>query len=197
MGGSVKVEFTVELKELRLALKHLFAPEVPKKYARSQFVDLNVRESEVQLVTTGAELVFPAQVLRRGYGRVPYMAVDWLRKAVRSLSQSPVRCIVEPGRIGVANLSFTSPEVTIRPIGARIADIPAEAALPDVLALLVKYRPEELEDCGLLARVLAAQEETSKLMDRALAVLKPLEISREALDQFIREHVDERAKKLP
>ena len=191
------VEFHVELQELRLALKHLFAPKVPKKYARSQFVDMNARESEVQLVTTGAELVFPAQVKQRGYGRVPYMAVDWLRKAVGSLSQSPVRCIIEPGRIRVANLSFSSPEVTIRPIGARIADIPAEAALPDVLALLVKYRPEELEDCGLLARVLAAQEQTSKLMDQALAVLKPLEISREALDQFIREQVEERAKKLP
>lgn len=189
------IEFSVELKELKLALKYLFAPNVPKKYARSQFVDVNARESEVQLVTTGAELVLPAQVTHRGYGRVPYMAVDWLRKAIRSLSRSPVRCIVEPGRIRVASLSFTSPEVTIRPIGARIADIPAEAALPDVLALLLKYHPEELEDSGLLTRVLAAQEQTSRLMDQALTVMGPLEIPRQVLGRFIWTQVKRRAGK--
>lgn len=195
---SMKVEFEAELQELRRALDHLFAPKVPKKFARTQFVDVNAREDEeVELLTTGAGVTFPAQVLWPGYGRAAYMAFDWLRKAVRSLRQSPVRCTIEPGRVGLANLSFTSPEVTIRPIGARIADIPAEAALPDVLALLVKYRPEELEDSGLLARVLSAQEEVSKLMDRALAVLEPLQIQRQALDQFIWEQVREKAKKLP
>ncbi len=61
----------------------------------------------------------------------------------------------------------------------------------------MKYRPEELEDSGLLTRVLAAQEETSKLMDRALAALEPLQIQRQALDQFIWEQVQERAEKLP
>jgi len=124
------------------------------------------------------------------------MAVDWLRKAVRSLRQSLVRCTIEPGLIRVATLSFASPEVTIRPIGARIADIPAEAALPDVLALLVKYRPEELEDSGLLARVLAAQEQTSKIMDQALTVMGPLEIPREVLGRFIWVQVKRRAGKV-
>ncbi|MCI0721826.1 MAG: hypothetical protein L0338_23075 [Acidobacteria bacterium] len=193
----MKVEFDVELRELRLALKYLFAPKVPKKYARPQFVDFYVRESEVQLVTTGADLVFPAQVIQGGYGRAPYMAIDWLRKVVGSLSRSPVLCTVEPGRIRVGNLSFTSPDVTILPLGARIADIPAEAGLADVLALLVKYRPEELEDSGLLARVLAAQEETSKLMDRAVAALKPLEISREELGRFVWTQIKVRVQKHP
>lgn len=80
----------MELHELRLALKYLFAPNVPKKYARPQFVDVNARESEVELVTTGASVPFPAHVTRGGYGRAPYMAVDWLRRAVgRQLASKP------------------------------------------------------------------------------------------------------------
>lgn len=80
----------------------------------------------------------------------------------------------------------------MRQIGARIADLPIDASLPDVLALLVKFRTEELSDSGLLARVLAAQEQTSALIDLAINALKSLDINREALNEFIYEQIKKR-----
>jgi hypothetical protein len=67
--------------------------------------------------------------------------------------------------------------------------------LPDVLALLVKFRTEELSDSGLLARVFAAQESASALFDRARKALTPLEIKREELSQFIWEQVKKRTQR--
>jgi hypothetical protein len=88
---------------------------------------------------------------------------------------------IETGSIKVESTVFSHPEISLRLIGARIADLPIDASLPDVLALSAQFRPEEIEDSGLLRKVLAAQEEASRLIDRAAAILEPLGIERAAL----------------
>ncbi len=187
------IEFAVSLSELGNVLKYFFALKVPKKQARTQFADIYGSNFDVEFKTAGTAVKFRAHAIRVGYARVPYIAMEWLRQAVRSIKQETVRVQIKPGHLRVGSLRFSNPEITLRQIGARIADLPMNAALPGVLALLVQYDPEELEDSGLLKMVLAAQEKVSEIMDRALEALKPLEIGRRALDEMIWQEIRKRA----
>ncbi len=189
------IEFAVSLSELRSVLKYFFALKVPKKRARTQFADIYVRNLDVEFKTAGTAVKFRAHAIRNGYARVPYIAMEWLRLAVRSIKQETVRVQIRLAHLRLGSLRFSNPEITLRRIGARIADLPMNAALPEVLALLVQYDPEELEDSGLLKMVLAAQEKVSEIMDRALEALKPLEIGRRALDEMIWQEIRKRARK--
>ena len=95
----------------------------------------------------------------------------------------------------IGALTFSHPEISLRLIGARIADLPIDAPLPDVLALLVRFSPKEIEDSGLLATALAAQEEASRLIGEALRSLEPLGIERVALSKFVWDHIEGRARR--
>lgn len=159
---------------------------------QAEYVDINARDSEIELVSTSASSAFPAEVSSSGYARAPYLLFEWLSKAMKTLRQSSVRVSIVEGQVRAANLTFSHPEISLRLIGARIADLPMDAPLPDVLALLTRFRPEEIEDSGLLARVLAAQEQASVLIDQAMKILKPLEIKREAINQFLWEQIKRR-----
>ena len=92
-----------------------------------------------------------------------------------------------------ANLSFRPPHITIRPIGVRIADLPVNASLRDVLNLFLHFETPELEDSGLLPRVMEAQTKVADLIDRITVLLKPLGIEREAISQFVWEQIKESA----
>jgi len=164
------------------------------RQAQAEFVDINARNSEIELVSTSVSSAFPAEVISSGYARAPYLVFEWFSKAVKTLRQPSVRIAIQEGQVKAASLTFTHPDISIRLIGARIADLPMDAPLPEVLALLVKFSPEELADSGLLARVLTAQEQTSALVDRAMGALAPLEIKRDALNEFIWQQIKKRAQ---
>jgi len=188
------IEFDVEPREFAQALRYMRPARLQGRKARAEFIDINAGKGEIELVSTSASTTFPAQVINPGYARAPYLGYEWLSKAVRTLSQLSVRVSIVEGQIRVAKLTLSHPDITMRHIGARIADLPIDAPLPDVLALLVKYRTEELSDSGLLARVLAAQEQTSRLIDRAAKTLKPLDMKREALSEFIYKQIESRCE---
>lgn len=189
------VEFMAQVGEFLKAVKSLRPARSKGRKARADFVDINARTVEIELVAPSVSSVFPAEVTRSGYARAPYLVFEWFSKAVKTLREPCVHVSILGGQVKAANLTFSHPDISIRPIGARIADLPIDAPLPDVLALLVKFRPEELSDSGLLARVLAAQESASALIDRAIKTLAPLEIKREELSQFIWEQVKKRTQR--
>jgi len=190
----VAVEFDVHLKEFVRAVKFLFTGRPRGKKAQGEWVDINAFGEEVELVATGVSAGFPAEVRKSGYGRVPYLFFERFIKAIKTLASPSVHVSIEPGKIKAENLTFSHPEISIRLIGTRIADLPVEAPLPDVLALFLRYRLEEIEDSGLLAKVLAAQEEASKLIDQAFKTLQPLGIDRAAVSDFVSEQIDRRVK---
>jgi hypothetical protein len=193
--GGPAVELTVQTSEFSEALRFLRPARARGRKAQADFVDLNARAGEVEIVAPGVSFSFPAQVIRAGYARVPYLTFEWFSKALKTLRQPSVEVAIYQGQVKAANLTFKHPDISVRLIGARIADLPIDAPLADVLALLVKFRPEELSDAGLLPRVLAAQETASELIDRAMKVLAPLGIKRDALGQFIMEQVKNRSEK--
>jgi hypothetical protein len=189
------VEFAAQSTEFSEALRFLRPARARGKKARADFVDMNARAGEVELVAPGVSFSVPAEIIRAGYARAPYLVFEWFAKALGTLRQPSVVVWIADGQIRVANLSFAHPDITTRLIGARIADLPIDAPLADVLALLLKFRPEELSDSGLSARVLAAQEEASALIDRAMKDLAPLEIPREELSKFIMEQIKKRSQR--
>ena len=81
------------------------------------------------------------------------------------------------------------PLFTLRPIGSRTADLPVNPSLLDMIALRVRFRDEELEDSGLVPRVMEAQKRAADLIDSAASTLSPLGVSRQALSQFVEEQV--------
>jgi hypothetical protein len=188
------VEFTVKIHEFMKAVKFILAGRAPGKKAQVEFVDLNARDGEVELVATGVSVDFPAEVVTSGYGRAPHPVFEWFSRAVKTLHQPTVRVLIEPGKAKAANLTFSHPDISIRPIGARIADLPVNGSLPDVLALLVQFNTEELSESGLLGRVLAGQEQTSALIDQATRILEPLEVDREALSKFVWQQIKQQTK---
>jgi hypothetical protein len=193
--GVPAVEFMVQSGEFSKALKYLRPARARGRKARADFVDINARDGEVEIVSTGVSFSVSAEIKRAGYARAPYLVFEWFSKAVKKLRQASVVVSITNGQVKVVNLTFTHPDISIRLMGPRIADLPIAAALADVLALLVKFRPEELSDAGLLARVLAAQETAAKLIDRAMKALAPLEIEREDLSQFIMEQIKKRSQR--
>jgi hypothetical protein len=63
------------------------------------------------------------------------------------------------------------------------------------LALQARFRPEEIEDSGLVAKVLEAQEQASKLIDQAFMSLEQLGVGRASLGAFVSEQIAARAQK--
>ena len=196
-GAHAPIEFSAVLKEFNMAVKYLLAGTSRTEQDSLEMVDINVRAAEVELVTTGVSSPFPAEVRRSGYARVPLPVFERISRAIRGLRNDSIRVSVEIGTIKVGKLSFSHPEITLRLIGARVGDLPIDAPLADVLALQAPFRPEELEDSGfgLLARVLEAQEQASKLIDQVFVSLEQLGIERATLGVFVSEQIAARARK--
>ena len=187
------VEVSFRLKDCKNALKHLFALKPTRGQAKLEYVDFNTGDDEVELVTTGIASSFPARIKTGGYARIPYLTFSGLSRSLRNLSEEPVVVSIHGGELKAANLAFKHPRITIRPIGVRIADLPVNASLCDVLRLFLHFQTPELEDSGLLARVMEAQTEVADLIDRITVLLKPLGIEREAISQFVWEQIKEGA----
>jgi hypothetical protein len=194
-GARAAIEFSADLKEFNKAVKYLLAGTSRTEQDSLEMVDLNARAPEVELVTTGVSSPFPADVKSSGYARVPLPVFERISRAIRGLQDDSIQVLVQIGTIKVGKLSFLHPEISLRLIGARVADLPIDAPLPDVLALQARFRPEEIEDSGLVAKVLEAQEQASKLIDQAFMSLEQLGVGRASLGAFVSEQIAARAQK--
>jgi hypothetical protein len=189
------VEFSAHRKEFNEAVKYLLAGASRTDQELLEFADVNVRTSEVEFVTTGASSGLLVEVRTPGYARVPLPLFERISRAIQMLREDAIVVSIGTGVIRVAKLMFSHPQISLRLIGSRIADLPIGASLPDVLALSVRFRREEIEDSGLLARVIAAQAEASNLIDQSFESLEPLGIERSALSRFVLEQIEKRVRR--
>jgi hypothetical protein len=191
--ANTAIEFSADRQEFNEAVKCLLGGASGTEQDRLEFADVNARTSEVEFVKTGACSGFLAGVRTKGYARVPLRVFKRISRAIRTLREDTIEVSIGTGVIKVARLVFSHPEISRRRIGARIADLPMDAGLPDVLALSLRFRPEEIEDSGLLATVLAAEAEASRLVDQAYKTLKSLDIDRDVLSKLVSEQIKRRA----
>jgi hypothetical protein len=192
--GKGPIVFTVRLREFLKAVKYLLACRSSGK-GQLDLVDLNARGSEVELVTTSSSSAFSAEIKASGYARLPLLTFERIARAVRMLRRDSAVVTIKPGEIRFDKLVVSHPDVEICLMGARIADLPMDAPLPDVLGLLTRFRPEEISDSGLTSQILGAQEQAATLIKRATEILKPLGIEREELSEFIFERIAQKHKK--
>jgi len=179
------VEFTVDLGELRRALKPLVAAKPRGKDAVGEFVDLSAENNEVVLTTTGAASGFPAAIKSPGYARIPLLVLERWSRTLGKLGEQTALVSVQPGLIRAANLTVRDPGISIRLIGARVADLPIDASFVETLEFLVRFSPEELEDSGLLAKAMNAQAKAQELIEKATKDLAPLELTREDVSALV------------
>jgi hypothetical protein len=193
--GAIGVEFTVERHEFNRAVKFLLAGTSRAEQARLEFVDLNATPDQIELVTTGTSSACPAIVSRAGYARIPLGMFERISRSIRTLRIEQIQVLIEPGAMRIGTLAFSHPEISLRLIGSRIADLPIDAPLSEVLAVSTQFRPEEIEDSGLVARILAAQEEASRMVDQAFKTLEPLGIKRADLSEFVSQQIVKHARR--
>ncbi len=67
--------------------------------------------------------------------------------------------------------------------------LPLDAPLPVILSAALKYTPEEITSSGLADVVRDAEEKRDELIDRAVKIIDPLDISCEELRRFVDEQV--------
>lgn len=175
-NGVPAVEFAAQSSGYFEALRFMRPGRARVRRARADFLDMNARAGEVEIVGPGVSFSVPAGITRAGYACASYLVFEWFAKALGTVRQSSVVVWIADAQVRVANLTFTHPDIPIQRIGNRIADLPIDVSLAEVLVLLAQFRPEEISDSGLPARVMAAQETASALIDRAMKVLAPLEI---------------------
>jgi hypothetical protein len=69
------------------------------------------------------------------------------------------------------NTSISNPGIVKRKVAKRVVDIPDDALPRDILSLTSILSLDEIEDCGLHAKLLEAQKKMGEDLDRAYSLL--------------------------
>lgn len=185
------MEFSVEVYDVKTKLRPFFAARPRGRDAELHHVDVKAQNDQVAVVTTGVEVSFPASVKSSGYARVPYPIFETIFRKLEKLGKGSMAFSIREGSLMAGSVTFNHPGISMQLIGTRIVDLPVDASLIGTLALGLRFSPEELEDSGLVEKVMAAQKEATALIEKAVAVLAPLKISSDALQDLVDTRVRE------
>jgi hypothetical protein len=94
------------------------------------------------------------------------------------------------------SFTFSSPDIELKPIGIRGADLPVNAGPLDTLAVQKLYSAEELAESGLVTRILNARKKAGLAIDRATYELQEFGVPREAVRDLVDAQVAFHAKAL-
>ena len=187
------IDFTAQAKDLKKAIRIVLAGRA--EFSDKDCADLVVRGDEVQVCSTGTTTSFPASVATAGYVRVSIPVLQRMRKIALSFKQPRLRLRIESQRVRIESFGFSSPDVELKPLGPRIADVPLDATVLDLLALQKLYSEEEIGDSGLAARVAEAQETYISKLDSAAQALQQFGVTRDEVRELIDRRLLEHARK--
>ncbi|MDP9268198.1 MAG: hypothetical protein M3P27_07700 [Acidobacteriota bacterium] len=158
-------------------------------------VDFDVRDGELEIVCTGSATSVEATVEATGLARVPLPMVRKLESALGKFPKDGLRMRISMGELSIESFTLRHPEIEVRAHERRVADLPVNAAVIDVLAAAERFSADELEKSGLVGRVLAAQAEAGRIIDSVASSLAAFRVSREVVERLVREAVREHAKR--
>jgi hypothetical protein len=188
------IDFTAPSKDFKKALRIVLAGRA--EFSDQDTADFTVRVGEVHLCSTGTETSFQASIAAAGYARVSIPVLKRMRKIGSSFKQDSLRVRIERQRVRIESFGFTSPDVELKPFGPRIADVPIDATVLDLLALQKLYSAEEIADSGLAARVAEAQETLIANVDSAHRALSQLNVNRVELRNLVERQIVEHASRM-
>jgi hypothetical protein len=181
------LELFVKTEDLKKAIRFLLVGR--KDYLSHDSADFRAVADTLELCSTGSSTQIAASVIQAGYARVPFDVLNNLKRAAVSYKQARVRLRIEAGRLRIENFGLSHPDIELRTIGTRIADLPVDATPLDTLALVKLLSSEEIADAGLSARVLDAQESAIAVIDSVTTSLRKYGVPREAVRDLLESHL--------
>ncbi len=188
------VEFFVSARDFKKGIRLILVGR--KEYMDQDTADFRAVADDLELCSTGTSTHMDAQVIRAGNARVPLPVLSHIKKIAVSFKRDRLRVQIEAGRFKVESYSLSHPDVELKRIGTRLADLPVNASALDGLALQKLFSAEELAESGVAARVLAAQERASSAIESAASSLQEFGVPREAVAELLDAHISLHAKVL-
>lgn len=186
------IELLVGTKDLKRAMGLILAGR--NEYMLHDTADFHVIADTLEICSTGTSTRMAVSVAQAGYARMPLEILKRLRRAAGTFKLPRLRLRIEAGRARIENFGFSHPDIELKPIGARIADLPIDARPLDALALQKLYSAEELAESGLAARVLDAQQALRSAIDSAAFTLRGFGITTEAIRQLVENQIATQAR---
>jgi hypothetical protein len=158
-----------------------------------ELVDMTAERSTLRVTVTGRSIEIPIEAQERGRATISMGVLFKLNRVTGSYLEDAMRIRVSEGKIHIRGASISDPGIRVRPVDSRVVYIPKNANRRDLVALPMIYSLDELEDCGLLGRVLNSQREMGEALDSAFAILSEYGFDRDELGAIGKRKVRARA----
>jgi len=164
------MDFVIEKKALDSAMKQVL---FGRNGSLEDLVDLRVERSMLTLVAMGTNVAVPVTSDASESVSITVGDLARLKKVSATYKAGPVRIRIGDGRIRFQNTSIgvSASEATI---ARRVIDIPIDASVLDLVSLPVIFSSEEIEHCGLQARVEKAKESVAGMLRSAVSSMGQL-----------------------
>jgi hypothetical protein len=164
-------------------------------------VDLIANRSTLTVTVTGRSIEVPIDAQERGHVTVSIAVLFKLNRVTATSQDSLLRIRVTEGKFHIRGASIKDPEIQLRSAVHRVIRIPKDATPLDIVALPMAFSLDEIEDSGLLGKVLNAQRAMGEALDSACNALRVYGFERNELGaiagQKVKAHADAIKKAFP
>jgi hypothetical protein len=159
------IDFVIEKRSLDSAIKQVL---FGRSGAYEDLVDLKVERSMLTLVAMGTNVEVPVTSDASESVSISVGDLARLKKVSATYKAGPVRIRIGDGRIRFQNTSIgvSASEATN---ARRVIDIPNDASVLDLVSLPAIFSSQEIEHCGLQARVQKAKESVARMLLSAVS----------------------------
>lgn len=185
------MEFHISQSDLTSVFRQILQGQ---KRDSPDLVDMTAERSTLLVVVTGRSIEVPIEPRESGSFSIPIPVLFKLKKISRTYNEQTFRVRVSKGRFRLQNMNISNPEIKPRTITRRIIEMPDDARPRDLLSLPLLFSVEEIEDCGLGAKVLEAQENLRKDIEYAAAQLGTYGIESGEIRELARQKMLEHSK---
>ena len=186
------VEFTVRTDDLKRATKQLQLDR--QEFADSDFADLTVSASMVDLKAIGTSTSIAANGKQTGTVRLPLRVLVRVVDVARTYKQKETTILIDQGFAKVGKTKTSHPDIVVGVDSSVEMSMPPSASVLDTLAVASMMSPEEIANAGLRDRGESAQKAVSTAVASAVAALKELNVGAQDITQIVDRRVVEAAQ---
>jgi hypothetical protein len=176
------MDFTISKPNLNSALRQMLQGQ---KTGSNETVDLTITQNTLTVVITGRSIELPVETGEIGSASLPASVLQGVKRVLRTYQEDSFRIRVFPGKLKLQGYTITEPRITLRNVGKRIIDIPADALDLDLLSIPLLFTREEIEESALSAKVLDAQHRLSLSMESATHSLNAVGVTHQEIRDIV------------
>jgi hypothetical protein len=186
------VEFTVRTDDLKRATKQLQLDR--QEFADSDFADLTVSASMVDLKAIGTATSIAANGKQTGTARLPLRVLVRVVDVARTYKQKESTILIDQGFAKVGKTKTSHPDIVVGVDSSVEISMPPSASVLDTLAVASMMTPEEIANAGLRDRVESAQKAVTAGVASAVAALKDFNVGEQDITEIVDRRVVEAAQ---